>query len=136
MRFSSANTLRVLLALLGFVPVGTGLLGVIGGLTLDPSGDDSSLYFNSEYRFLNGVWICAGIALWWSIRLPVSRAATTRFLLVAMIVGGVARAVSVAAEGWPGPVFTTALGVELLAIPALTLWHAREYSLPSGGSAS
>lgn len=136
MRLSSANTLRMLLALLGLVPVGTGLLGVIGGVALDPSGNDSSLYFDSEYRFLNGVWICAGIALWWSIRRPQPRAATTRFLLIAMIVGGVARAVSVAAEGWPSAVFTAALGIELLAIPALTLWHARKYPLPSSRPAS
>ncbi|GAA2534874.1 DUF4345 domain-containing protein [Winogradskya humida] len=130
--------LRLLLALLGLIPVGTGLLGVIGGVTLDPSGNASSHYFDSEYRFLNGVWICVGVALWWSLRRPVPRALITRSLLVAMVAGGVARAVSVVAVGWPSPVFTAALGVELLVIPALVAWHTKAYPLhapaPAGHS--
>lgn len=119
--------LRALLVLLGLVPVATGLLGVIGGVTLDPTGNASSHYFDSEYRFLNGVWICVGLALWWSLRRPGPRAVVTRFLLVAMVAGGVARAVSVVTLGWPSPVFTAALGIELLVIPVLAGWHAKAY---------
>ncbi|GAB7039604.1 MULTISPECIES: DUF4345 domain-containing protein [Catenuloplanes] len=123
--------LRALLTLLGLVPVVTGLLGVIGGVTFDPTDNASSHYFDSEYRFLNGVWICVGVALWWSLRRPGPRAAVTRFLLVAMVAGGLARAVSVVTLGWPSPVFTAALGVELLLIPALVAWHAKAYPIPA-----
>ncbi len=47
------------------------------------------------------------------------------------------RIVSVAAVGWPFPVFTGAMVIELVVIPVLLLWHVRAFpsgTKPSGGS--
>lgn len=52
---------RLLLVLLGVIapiPVGTGLLGIVGGLAFGPGGDETVSYFDSEYRFLNVVRLC------------------------------------------------------------------------------
>jgi hypothetical protein len=113
----------ILLTLTAVIPVGTGALGIVGGLLLGPGPDATSAYFDSEYRFLNGIWLCVGIVLLWSLRQPEARATITRTLLAVCIVGGVARLVSVAAQGWPPGVFGASLIVELTVIPALLIWH-------------
>ncbi len=115
--------LAVALAVIGAVPVGTGLLGVVGGLSIGPGPDETSRYFDSEYRFLNAVWLVVGLVLWWSLRQPARRAVVTRVVLGAAVLGGVSRLISAFAVGWPPLEFRLALVVELVVIPLLLAWH-------------
>ena len=117
------HTLVVALVLVGAVPVLTGALGVVGGLALGPGPDETSRYFDGEYRFLNAVWLVVGLTLWWSLAQPVSRAVTTRVVLAAAILGGLARLLSAAVVGWPSTEFRVALVVEVAVIPVLLAWH-------------
>ncbi|NIZ91673.1 DUF4345 domain-containing protein [Kineococcus rubinsiae] len=121
------RALVVVVGLLGAVPVGTGLLGVVGGLTIGPGPADAVRYFDSEYRFLNAVWVLVGLLLWWSLRRPGERALVTRLVLASFVLGGVARLVSVVATGWPATVFSAALAVELLLVPVVLVWHRRAF---------
>lgn len=117
------RVLMVLLVLTALVPIGTGALGVVGGLLLGPGPDATTDYFDSEYRFLNGIWLCVGVILLWSLVRPEARAGITRAALTVCIVGGAARLVSALAQGWPPGVFGASLVVELTVIPALLIWH-------------
>jgi Domain of unknown function (DUF4345) len=118
------RTLRVLIGVIAVVPLATGVLGIVGGLTIGPDGE-AARYFDSEYRFLNAVWLVAGLALWWSLRRPAERALVTRVVLAGTVLGGLSRLLSVAVVGWPPVEFRAAMAIELLVIPALLVWHVR-----------
>jgi Domain of unknown function (DUF4345) len=90
-----------------------------------PGGGETVTYFDSEYRFLNVVWLAVGVGLLWSLRKPGQRAVFTRAILLTLIGGGLARLVSVAAVGLPPGIFAGSLLVELIVIPALLIWHVR-----------
>ena len=109
--------------LIAVVPIATGLLGVVGGLQFGPGDGETVAYFDSEYRFLNAIWFAVGIALLWTLRAPITRAPLTRFILAALICGGLARLVSVSQVGWPPGVFRGSFVVELTVIPMLLVWH-------------
>ncbi|TBN57375.1 DUF4345 domain-containing protein [Glaciihabitans arcticus] len=50
-------------------------------------------------------------------------------LLAIVVAGGVARVISVIAVGWPHPVYIGAMAVELVVVPLLIVWHARQYPI-------
>jgi hypothetical protein len=116
--------LFMLLAIIGAIGVTGGGAGVILGAITGPEEQQIAVSTSSEYRFLSGVWLTLGLALWWSLAQPASRAVVTRVVLLGAIGGGVGRLVSLLAEGWPGP-FAIALAIELLVLPALLIWHLR-----------
>lgn len=127
------RALLAAIAVIGAIAVGTGAFGVATGTTLAPSNGDRARFFDSEYRFVSTVWLATGLALWWSIREPARRAHVTRAVLAAIVAGGLARVVSVVAVGWPYPVFTGALVIELVGVPLLLWAHLRAYPAPPGG---
>lgn len=47
------------------------------------------------------------------------------------VAGGIARLISVAVNGWPHPVFTATIVLELVIVPLVIWWHARV--IPVGG---
>lgn len=112
------------IAVLGGVAILTGLVGVVGGLAIAP-GEPTAPFLDSEYRFVNAIWLMVGIALAWSLREPFERAAVTRFVLVAIVLGGLSRLVSFALQGIPYPAFIVSLAIELIVVPALLVWHVR-----------
>ncbi|MET1004075.1 MAG: DUF4345 domain-containing protein [Propionibacteriaceae bacterium] len=123
----------VTVVLLGAIAVAGGGVGVALGPIPGDGVVGISRAADSEYRFLSGTWLCWGVAALWSARRPGRRALVTRLFLVAAILGGVARLVSLLSVGWPGPLLTAALGIELLVVPLVLLWHLRHY--PPGGTA-
>ncbi|WP_181437918.1 DUF4345 domain-containing protein [Curtobacterium sp. MCLR17_034] len=122
--------LVVLLTVVGAIAV-VGGVGMVLGAVTGPEEQHVAVSTSSEYRFLSGVWLVLGLALWWSLVQPASRVAVTRVVLIAAIGGGVGRLVSLLVEGWPGP-FTAALAIELLALPVLLVWHVRAFKRAVG----
>ncbi|GAA1982687.1 hypothetical protein GCM10009718_19900 [Isoptericola halotolerans] len=121
------RALIVVLALLGTVSVASGLSGILLGPEFAPGGGPTTASVDSEYRFTNAFWLAGGIALWWSLRRPGERASTTRVVLAVAFLGGLARLVSVAAVGWPHPVFVGTLALELVVVPVIVWWHVRVF---------
>ncbi|MFI1993727.1 DUF4345 domain-containing protein [Actinoplanes sp. NPDC020271] len=121
--------LLTLLAVLGAIPIATGVTAVVGGLSFSPDDTSGTAYLDSEYRFLGVWWTAAGVLLWWSLRVPQRRAAVTRALLGVMVLGGVARLLGVILAGPPPVPFRVSMAVELLVIPALLVWHCRVYPM-------
>jgi len=121
------RTLIVVLAVLGAVPVGTGLLAIIGGPTLAPGGGPTTASIDSEYRFVNVFWLAAGLILWWTLRRASARALVTRVVLVIAASGGIARLISWAIVGPPHPVFIATIVLELVIVPLVIWWHSRVF---------
>ncbi|MFD2025858.1 DUF4345 domain-containing protein [Promicromonospora aerolata] len=124
------RTLIVVTAVLGAVPVLSGLLGIVGGPEALPGGGPVNATVDSEYRFINVFWLAAGLLIWWSLRRPAQRADVTRVILAIASLGAVPRLVSVAVSGWPHPVFVGALVLELLVVPLVIWWHLRTFPRP------
>jgi len=123
--------LIAVIAVLGTVPVLSGLLGMVGGPGAAPGGEAVNASVDSEYRFTNAFWLAAGLLIWWSLRRPQERAAVTRVILAIASLGAIPRLISVAVTGWPHPVFIGALVLELFIVPLVIWWHVRTFPRPS-----
>jgi hypothetical protein len=119
--------LRGVLALLGAVPVASGLAGIVVGPAGAPGGAAATASVDSEYRFVNTFWTAAGVLLWWSLCRPAERARVTRLVLGTATLGGVPRLLAWRASGRPHPVFRFAIMLELVVVPAILIWHLRTY---------
>ena len=121
------RVLIIVLAILSVVPIGTGLLAIIGGPTFAPGGDSVTPSLDSEYRFVNVFWLAAGIILLWTLFKPSERALVTRVLLVIAALGGLARLWSALWVGWPHPIFIGTIVLELVIVPLIIWWHSRVF---------
>ena len=117
------RALQVAVAIAGLVPVLGGLLGARFGAAMLGGGGD--LGFDSHYRYLSGLLFGIGLAFWSTI--PRIEAQGERFAILTFLVavGGFCRAMGLLANGFPGPMMTAALGMELVVTPALYLWQSR-----------
>lgn len=121
----------MVIAVLGAVPVLSGLLGILIGPEALPGGGPVNATIDSEYRFANTFWLAAGLLVWWSLRRPEERATVTRVILAVAALGGVSRLISAATTGWPHPVFVGALTLELVVVPLVIWWHVRVFRVPA-----
>lgn len=119
------RALSAVLVVLGSVAVASGLSGIVLGPAFIPGGAPATASVDSEYRFANVFWLAAGLTLWWSLPRPRARRTVTRTVLAIAFLGGFARLASVAAVGWPHPVFIGALVLELVVVPLVIWWHGR-----------
>ena len=125
----------VVLAVLACVPIGTGLLAIIGGPTVAPGGGPTTASIDSEYRFVNFFWLAAGLILVWTLFKPLERALVTRVVLVIAAAGGIGRLISIAVVGPPHPVFLATLGLELVVVPLVIVWHSRVFPVKAAATA-
>ena len=125
------RALVVVLAVLGAVPVATGLLAIVGGPNSAPGGGPTTASVDSEYRFVNVFWLAAGLILWWTLRRASERALITRVVLVIAATGGIARLISWIVVGPPHPVFIGTIGLELVVVPLVIWWHSRVFPVVS-----
>ncbi|GHH75253.1 DUF4345 domain-containing protein [Promicromonospora soli] len=122
------RALIVVIAVLGAVPVLSGLFGIVGEPGMLPAGQSVNATVDSEYRFTNVFWLAGGLLVWWSLRRPQERAAVTRVILAVASLGAIPRLISIAVTGWPHPVFIGALVLELLVVPLVIWWHVRTFT--------
>ncbi|GGK16531.1 hypothetical protein GCM10010124_06400 [Pilimelia terevasa] len=118
--------LQVLVAVLACVPVGTGLLDVLGGVAVLPGPPPStSPDLESNYRFFATVWCGVGLTLAWTVPRVERAGAVLRAIGGAIFVGGLVRLLAAALHGLPHPIFVTAAAVELAAPPLVVWWQAQ-----------
>ncbi len=125
------RALQVAVAAAGLIPVLGGLLGARFGAAMLGGGGD--LGFDSHYRYLSGLLFAIGLAFWSTI--PKIETHGERFAILTFLVavGGFCRAMGLLANGFPGPLMTAALGMELVVTPALYLWQSRVARLSAAG---
>jgi hypothetical protein len=118
--------LQCLVALGCLVPLLAGAVGVIHGTAMlhgVAAGVPADL--DSHFRYLSGLLLGIGLGL--ASCIPDIERKTGRFRLLAflVVVGGLGRAVSLAAAGAPGAGHLFGLAMELGVVPMLVLWQAR-----------
>lgn len=114
--------LQRVVAVLGLIPIGTGLAGVIIGQSLTGSVDISA---DSHHRYLSGLLFAIGLCFWSSIPAIEEKTGRFRMLTFIVFVGGLGRLAGLLLVGVPSLAMLGGLGMELLVTPALCLWQAR-----------
>jgi hypothetical protein len=119
--------LQIVSALMGTVPVVTGLVQMMGihdplyaGLYLPA---DATL--DSNMRFLAGVWLGLGLASWWLVPRISEQTVLFRFLWLMIFLGGVGRLVSMASVGLPLTPFIAFTALEIVGAPLFVYWQHR-----------
>lgn len=122
---AEARILQALIAVLALLPVSAGVAGIVGGprfLGVEPPWPAD---LDSHLRFLSGVFLVVGLAWWSCIPRIAEKTGRLRLLALMTFAGGLARLWSVGLAGWPSAGHVAGLSMELVVVPALTLWHAR-----------
>ena len=121
----SKRHLQIATALLGAVPVITGLVGMLGlsdplyaGLRLP---QDATL--DSNMRFFGGVWLGLGLSVWWLVPRIDTQTALFRAAWLMIALGGVGRLVSMALVGLPLLPFVGFTALEIVGAPLFVWWQ-------------
>jgi hypothetical protein len=119
--------LQILTAILGAVPVLTGMIGLFG--LSDPIYASANLPANalldSNLRFLSGVWLGLGLAVFWLIPRIETQTVLFRVLWGMIFLGGIGRLLSMLFLGWPPIPFIAFTVLEIVGAPIFVAWQAR-----------
>lgn len=121
------KSLQIATALLGFIPVITGALTLMG---LD---DPLYLYMDlprnalldSNLRFLGGVWLALGLAAWWTVPRIERRGQVFHVVWGAIWLGGIGRMLSIFLIGLPPLPFIGFMLLEIVGAPLFIWWQWR-----------
>jgi hypothetical protein len=116
--------LQICVAVAALVPIAAGMAGVaLGPRMLDVAAIPAAA--DSHFRYLAGILLALGLAFWNTIPGIERKTARFRMLAAIVVIGGLARAVSLALVGTPTAPMLGALTMELGVTPLLALWQAR-----------
>ncbi len=122
----SRRALQIEVAVLGLVPVLTGLAGMVLGPSmagLDPSATPIAL--DSHVRYLSGLLLAIGLGFWSTIPRIERQTARFRLLTGLVVIGGLGRLLGLALAGRPPAPMLFGLGMELVVTPSLCWWQSR-----------
>lgn len=118
--------LQIVVALAALVPLSMGLLSVVEGpLILKGVEAPAPADLDSHFRYLSGLLLGIGLAFVACIPGIERKAALFRALSLIVLVGGLARLLSLASVGVPGDGHQFGLVMELIVVPLIMLWQAR-----------
>jgi hypothetical protein len=121
----SKTGLQVATAILGLIPIATGIIGLFG--LADPlyvsAGIPAIPVLDSNLRFFAGVWFGLGIAMLWLVPRIESHTALFRSIWGAIFLGGVGRLLSMLLVGLPPIPFVAFTALELIGAPLFIYWQ-------------
>lgn len=121
------RALQIVSALMGTVPVITGLVQLMG--IHDPLYASLNLpadaTLDSNMRFLAGVWLGLGLASLWLVPRITEETVLYRVLWLMIFLGGIGRVVSMASVGLPLTPFIAFTALEILGAPLFVYWQHR-----------
>lgn len=124
---NNKRALQIVSALMGAVPVITGLVQMMG--IHDPLYASLNLptdaTLDSNMRFLAGVWLGLGLASWWLVPRITEQTVLFRILWLMIFLGGIGRLVSMASVGLPLAPFIAFTALEILGAPIFVYWQHR-----------
>ncbi|MGB5725056.1 MAG: DUF4345 domain-containing protein [Parasphingorhabdus sp.] len=115
---------RFVTILIGLIPLWFGLNGMFFGAAEHMGAEPFSAAMDNQYRYLSGVYIGVALMIFYSSGDIRRRGDLFRFAIIAIFIGGCARAISYLTIGEPPTEQIAGMIVELLA-PLLLLWRAR-----------
>jgi Domain of unknown function (DUF4345) len=122
---SAKRGLQIVTALLCVIPMGTGLISMMG--VADPLyaglAIPKSPLLDSNMRFFGGVWLALGLGLAWTIPSIDTRTAVFRVIWFAVFVGGIGRLLSMFISGTPPVPFVVFTALEIIGAPLFVLWQ-------------
>ncbi|MES2947309.1 MAG: DUF4345 domain-containing protein [Pseudomonadota bacterium] len=122
---NNKRPLQIVSALLGIVPVVTGLVQMMG--IHDPLYAQLNLpadaTLDSNMRFLAGVWLGLGLAVLWLVPRIAEQTVLFRLLWLMIFLGGVGRLVSTAIVGFPPAPFVAFTVLEVVGAPLFVYWQ-------------
>lgn len=115
--------LQVVVAIACIVPIVTGSTSILRG----PGFLDHAVVpvdLDSHFRYISGIFFAVG--LWFTTCIPDIETKGARFRLLGslVVVGGLARVVSLVSVGVPSKGHVFGLAMELGVVPLLMLWQA------------
>jgi hypothetical protein len=123
----SRRLLQILTAILGAVPVLTGIIGLFG--LADPiyadAGIPANALLDSNLRFLSGAWLGLGLAVWWLVPRIEAQTVLFRALWAMIFIGGIGRLLSMLFLGMPPLPFIAFTALEIVGAPLFVAWQAR-----------
>jgi uncharacterized protein DUF4345 len=123
----SKRSLQIATGVLGTIPVVTGVIGMSG--LSDPIyasvGLPANAMLDSNLRFLSGVWLGLGLALYWLIPKIDKQTVLFRVIWGMIFLGGVGRLISMLFQALPPIPFIGFTILEIAGAPIFVLWQAR-----------
>jgi uncharacterized protein YjeT (DUF2065 family) len=121
------RALQIVTALLGLVPIVTGLIAMSG--TSDPLYAAAGLaplpVLDSNLRFFAGVWFGLGVAILWLVPRIDIQTVLFRAIWFMIFCGGVGRLISLILVGMPPSPFVGFIALEIVGTPLFIWWQAR-----------
>jgi hypothetical protein len=133
----SKKILQIVLAILGLIPILTGILDLVLGassLNLDgallSSEVVNNIVLDSQIRFLGAIWLGFGMILYWILFSIEKQTILFRLVAGSIFLGGIGRLTSALLVGLPPILLIAATVLELVGMPLLVLWQSL-ISMPS-----
>jgi hypothetical protein len=125
-----ANTERRLLqwtlGTLASIPAASGFAGVLFGPRTLPGGENHvTATLDGEYRFTAVFWLATAPLIWSQLPHVEEDTTTLPLLMTTVFAGGIARVLAWRQSGRPHALFIPAIGLELVGMPAMAIWHQR-----------
>lgn len=123
----SKRALQVSMAVLGAVPLGTGIVTMLG--LSDPiyasAGLPANALLDSNLRFFGGLWLVLGLAVYWLLPRIEQETVLFRALWLMIFAGGIGRLLSMVFLGLPPLPFVGFTVLEIVGAPLFIAWQSR-----------
>lgn len=119
---------RLLQSVLGIaclVPIGGGLMGILFGPAWLRGATPIATDVDSHFRFLSGIFLAIGLSIALCIRDIEEQGTRFTTLGSLIVIGGLARLLSMIGTGVPSQWHLAGLGMELVGMPILIAWQMR-----------
>ena len=129
------RVLQLVVALACLVPLSAGSSGVLQGadwLARAPVAVD----LDSHFRYISGIFLGVGLAFVSCVPAIETKGARLRMLAAFVVLGGLARLLSLVEVGVPDSGMQFGLAMELIVTPLIAWWQARFARRYRGGSSS
>lgn len=130
------RVLQAVVALACLVPLSAGSRGVLCGATW-LNHAPVAVHLDSHFRYISGIFLGVGVAFVSCIPAIEDKGARLRMLVAFVVLGGLARLLSLVEVGMPDDGMRFGLVMELAVTPLIALWQwrfARRY--PAGSSSA
>ncbi len=121
---ASRRLLQATVAVLSLVPILAGAAGIVLGPGF-VGGPAEERDLHSQFRYLSGIFLGIGLAFLWTVPAIERRTTVFRLLTACVVLGGLARLLSLVLIGAPTVPHLLGLVLELVVVPLLAVWQSR-----------